>query len=86
MNERDLQLAEAINEIMDETNEPSIYLIHTKYTNVVRVNLVVLKAFLERKAKKGIMITIDRLHQYVSHPRPPMTKLLLKGCGRGARR
>lgn len=67
MNERDLQLAEAINKIMVETNEPSVYLIHTKYTNVVRVNLVVLEAFLEIKAKKGIMITIDRPHQYVSH-------------------
>jgi hypothetical protein len=67
MNERDLQLVGAISEVIEETNEPSIYLFDTRYTNVVRLNLVVLKAFLERKGKKGIMITIDRPHQYISH-------------------
>jgi hypothetical protein len=67
MNERDLQLVGAISEVIEETNEPSIYLFDTRYTNVARLNLVVLKAFLEKKDKKGIMITIDRPHQYISH-------------------
>lgn len=31
------------------------------------MNLVLLKAFLDVKGKRGVMITIDRPHQYVSH-------------------
>ncbi len=53
--------------MIDVDESASVYLVHTKYTNLVRVNLVLLKAFLDEKHKRGLMITIDRPHQYVSH-------------------
>jgi hypothetical protein len=66
VNEKDLQLVHSISAVIDDGSS-SIYVLHAKYTNLVRVNLVLLKAFLEEKRRKGLMITIDRPHQYVSH-------------------
>ncbi len=67
VNEKDLQLVKIISSEIQTEGESALYLISVKYTNLVRLNLVLLKALLERKRKKGIMITIDRPHQYVSH-------------------
>ncbi len=67
MNEKDLQLVHAVGTVIEVDADASIYVLHAKYTNLVRVNLVLLKAFLEEKRKRGMMITIDRPHQYVSH-------------------
>jgi hypothetical protein len=67
VNEKDLQLVHAVGTVIEADADPSIYVLHAKYTNLVRVNLVLLKAFLEEKHSKGMMITIDRPHQYVSH-------------------
>ena len=67
MNEKDLELVHAVSSVLTGEEDPSIYLIHVKYTNLVRVNLVLLKAFLEDKKRRGLMITIDRPHQYLSH-------------------
>ena len=67
VNEKDLLLVHAVGAVIDADADASIYVLHAKYTNLVRVNLVLLKAFLEEKRKKGMMITIDRPHQYVSH-------------------
>lgn len=67
MNERDLQLVRAIDsEIQFDSGAP-VFLLSAKYTNLVRVNLVLLKAFLDEKHKRGVIITIDRPHQYISH-------------------
>lgn len=67
VNEKDLQLVHAVGAVIEVDADASIYVLHAKYTNLVRVNLVLLKAFLEEKRRKGMMITIDRPHQYVSH-------------------
>jgi hypothetical protein len=67
LNERDLQLAHAVGSMLESDNSDSIFLVHTKYTNLVRVNLVILKALLDERRKSGLMITIDRPHQYLSH-------------------
>lgn len=67
MNERDIQLVRAIDPEIQFDGSPSIYLLSAKYTNLVRVNLVLLKDFLDEKRKKGVIVTIDRPHQYISH-------------------
>ncbi len=67
MNERDAQLVHTISAAIECDGGSSTFLVHARYTNLVRVNLVLLKALLEVKKLKGVMITIDRPHQYVSH-------------------
>jgi len=67
LNEKDIQLARAIESEIPFESESFIVLLTTKYTNLVRVNLVVLKAFLDDKRKRGVIITIDRPYQYISH-------------------
>jgi len=67
LNEKDLELVHAVSSVLTGEEGSSIYLLHAKYTNLVRVNLVLLKAFLEDKKRRGLMITIDRPHQYLSH-------------------
>lgn len=67
MNERDLQLVRTIDSEIRFDGSPAIYLLSTKYTNLVRVNLVLLKDLLDEKHKKGVIVTIDRPHQYIAH-------------------
>jgi hypothetical protein len=67
VNERDLQLAHAVSAMIESDNRDAIFLVQTKYTNLVRVNLVILKALLDDQRRSGLMITIDRPHQYLSH-------------------
>lgn len=67
VNERDLQLAHAVSSMLESDGCDAMFLVQTKYTNLVRVNLVILKALLDDQRKSGVMITIDRPHQYLSH-------------------
>ena len=67
MNEKDLQLVHSVSTVLESDGATSTYLFNAKFTNLVRVNLVLLKVFLEEKRRKGLMITIDRPHQYLSH-------------------
>lgn len=67
MNERDLRLVHTIQREIQYGSASGIYLFTTKYTNLVRVNLVVLKAELGEKHMRGVMVTVDRPHQYLSH-------------------
>ncbi|MBU0623316.1 MAG: hypothetical protein KJ672_00555 [Candidatus Thermoplasmatota archaeon] len=67
MNEKDLELVHSVSSVLTGEEGSSIYLLHVKYTNLVRMNLVLLKAFLEDKKRRGLMITVDRPHQYLSH-------------------
>lgn len=60
-------MVHAVSSVLTGEEGSSIYLLHVKYTNLVRVNLVLLKALLEDKKRRGLMITIDRPHQYLSH-------------------
>ncbi len=67
VNEKDLMLVRSISAELNDGGKSSLYLLNAKYTSIVRVDLVLLKVFLEEKHKRGIMVTIDRPHQYVSH-------------------
>lgn len=67
LNDKDLELVHAVSSVLTGEEDSSIYLLQVKYTNLVRANLVLLKAFLEDKKQRGLMITIDRPHQYLSH-------------------
>jgi hypothetical protein len=67
VNERDSALVKELAPMLEGRSEPTIYLMASKYTSLVRVNLVLLKAFLDEKKSSGVMITIDRPHQYASH-------------------
>ena len=67
LNEKDLQLVKAITTEIEVDGTAAIYVLSAKYTNLVRVNLVLLKSLLDEKRKKGVIITIDRPHQYISH-------------------
>ena len=67
LNERDLQLAHAVSSMLESDSCDAMFLVQTKYTNLVRVNLVILKALLDDQRKNGLVITIDRPHQYLSH-------------------
>lgn len=62
-----MQLVHSVSKVIESDSAASTYLFHTRFTNLVRVNLVLLKALLEEKKRKGLMITIDRPHQYLSH-------------------
>ena len=64
MNDRDIQLASALSTELRAGDTSLLYLVSTKYTNIVRVNLVILKALLDGLKLKGIVITVDRPHQY----------------------
>jgi hypothetical protein len=67
VNEKDLQLVHSVSTVLESDGATSTYLFNAKFTNLVRVNLVLLKVFLEEKRRKGLMITIDSPHQYISH-------------------
>ncbi len=42
-------------------------LIISKYTERTRINLLLLKFFLKERGRRGIFITVDRPHQYISY-------------------
>lgn len=67
MNERDLRLAKELSDRIETGDGPSTFIFTARYTNLVRTNLVVLKVFLDEKRNRGLMVTIDRPHQYISH-------------------
>lgn len=67
VNEKDLKLVHSVSTVLESDGATSTYLFNAKFTNLVRVNLVLLKVFLEERRRKGLMITIDRPHQYLSH-------------------
>lgn len=67
MNERDLRLVKKLSERIQMNGAPSTFILTARYTNLVRINLVLLKAFLDERRNRGLMITIDRPHQYISH-------------------
>jgi hypothetical protein len=67
VNEKDIQLSHAISSIVGKEDGERIYLLNIRHLNLVRVDLVLLKAFLEEKRLRGLLITVDRPHQYLSH-------------------
>jgi len=69
LNEKDIQLANALSEIFngERSSASQIMAINTPTVNISRVNLVLLKSMLDSLDKQGIFITIDRPHQYAEH-------------------
>ena len=67
LNERDLRLVKKLSQRIKTNDVPSTFILTARYTNLVRVNLVLLKAYLDERRNRGLMITIDRPHQYISH-------------------
>ena len=51
---------------MEDSNQNKV-LIVSKYTERTRVNLLLLKFFLQERGQRGIFITIDRPHQYIAY-------------------
>lgn len=67
MNTRDMQMMkDIIIQIGDISNENNI-LFSVNYLQISKTNLILLKGLLEGLKKKGILITIDRPHQYMEH-------------------
>jgi hypothetical protein len=67
VNEKDIRLSHVISSIVGTEDGRRIYLLNIRHLNLVRVDLVLLKAFLEEKKMRGLLITVDRPHQYISH-------------------
>ncbi len=63
------QIIKRITEIMysPEAINQSNLLIVSKYSERTRVNLILLKYFLQEMNLRGIFITVDRPHQYISY-------------------
>lgn len=51
---------------MGDSNQNKVLII-SKYTERTRVNLILLKFFLQERGQRGIFITIDRPHQYIAY-------------------
>lgn len=66
MNEKDPQLVDEISELIEVNGESSLYLFHARYTNLARLNLVLLDFFLRRKRMRGLLVNVDRPHPYVT--------------------
>jgi hypothetical protein len=67
MNFDDIQLMRDIISQINELNHGKKVLFSVNYERIAKTNLLLLKAFLEELNKKGILVTIDRPHQYMEH-------------------
>ena len=50
-----------------DLNEGNKVLFSVSYDRIAKTNLILLRGFLEELKKKGILITVDRPHQYMEH-------------------
>lgn len=66
MNERDKHLMSTVMSSLDRRSGGAV-LIDADSTQFVRMNLILLKCLLEEKRLGGILITVDRPHQYMVH-------------------
>ncbi len=67
MNERDLLAMQKINSRLSSVETSNRVLFTVKYNQLARLNLILLKLFLDARKWKGILIVLDRPHQYISH-------------------
>lgn len=67
MNERDLLAMQKINSRLSSVETSNRVLFTVKYNQLARLNLILLKLFLDERKWKGILIVLDRPHQYISH-------------------
>ena len=67
MNIEDIQLMRNIISLIGDINHRNKVLFSVSYERIAKTNLILLRALLEELKKKGILITIDRPHQYMEH-------------------
>ena len=67
MNIKDIQLMKNIISQIGDMNNGNKVLFCVSYERIAKTNLILLRAFLEELNKKGILVTIDRPHQYMEH-------------------
>ncbi len=67
MNQRDIELMQAIIREIGEIGAGERVLFKVSYSRIVQTNLVILKILLDQWMKQGIFITIDRPHNYMEH-------------------
>lgn len=67
MNIEDIQLMKDIISQLGDLNHGHRVLFSVRYERIAKTNLILLRALLEELNKKGILITIDRPHQYMEH-------------------
>ena len=53
--------------LIGDINHRNKVLFSVSYERIAKTNLILLKALLEELKKKGILVTIDRPHQYMEH-------------------
>ena len=67
MNERDMLLMQKINSMLGPMEGINRVMFTVKYTQLTRLNLILLKLLLEERKRKGILVVLDRPHQYITH-------------------
>ncbi len=70
MNERDITLAKNLMKKIDEVRGGKSTLsliVNTSFTQIGKINLLLLKGFLDLEGKKGCFVVLDRPHQYIAY-------------------
>jgi hypothetical protein len=67
MNDRDVTLVSKISGIVDGQENGRRILLSVKYNQINRMNLILLRALLAEQRKRGLFVTVDRPHQYMSY-------------------
>ncbi len=67
MNQRDINLMQAIIREIGDVGAGERVLFKVSYNRIVQINLVILKILLDEWMKQGIFITVDRPHNYMDH-------------------
>jgi hypothetical protein len=67
MNIEDVQLMKNIMLRIGDWSNGNRVLFSVSYDRIAKTNLILLRALLEELNKKGILVTIDRPHQYMEH-------------------
>jgi len=67
MNQKDINLMQAIMGEIGDIGTGERVLFKVSYSRIVQINLVILKILLDKWMKRGIFITVDRPHNYMDH-------------------
>ncbi len=67
MNERDLYRAEQLMEEISGHRNSAMFIFNTKFTQIGKTNLLLLKGLLDIEGESGFFVVLDRPHQYMSY-------------------
>jgi|Deesub1362A_J573_1020465.scaffolds.fasta_scaffold00776_11 hypothetical protein len=65
MNEKDIRIMRYLDAKMDDLK--GMHLFDTDYTQIARLNLILLALLLQERGYRGIVVTVDRPHQYMAY-------------------